>query len=66
MKNMEERKQEKQNIGKRIEDFFDKNYAFFFAPLIVAFLYIFARYGKHYLRTQKQEDFVCAKTVFSA
>lgn len=42
MKNMEERKQEKQNIGKRIEDFFDKNYAFFFAPLIVAFLYIFA------------------------
>lgn len=39
---MENAKQEKQNISKRLDAFFDKYYAFFFAPLIVAFLYIFA------------------------
>ena len=42
MKNMENTKPKKQNIGKRLDDFFDKQYAFFFAPIIVALLYIFA------------------------
>ena len=42
MKNMENAKREKQNIGKRLDAFFDKNYAFFFAPFIVAILYMFA------------------------
>ena len=39
---MENAKREKQNIGKRLDAFFDKNYAFFFAPIIVAILYMFA------------------------
>ncbi len=42
MKNMEKTKQEKQNFFKKVEGFFDKNYALFFAPLIVICLYIFA------------------------
>ena len=33
-------KPEKQPIGKRIEKFFDRYYALFFAPLIVMFLYL--------------------------
>ena len=33
---------EKQPIGKRIEQFFDRYYALFFAPLIVMFLYLAA------------------------
>ena len=39
---MENTKQEKQTISKRIESFFDKYYALFFAPLIVMCLYVFA------------------------
>lgn len=39
---MENTKKEKQNILKRLENFFDRNYALFFAPLIVICLYIFA------------------------
>lgn len=39
---METTKKEKPNIWKRLESFFDKNYALFFAPLIVMCLYIFA------------------------
>ena len=39
---MENAKPTKQNIAKRLDEFFDKNYAFLFAPLIVAFLYLFA------------------------
>ena len=42
MKNMENTKKEQQNIAKRFENFFDKYYALFFAPLIVMCLYIFA------------------------
>ena len=44
---MEEQKVEKQNIGKRISAFLDRNYALFFAPLLVGFLYLFAlsQYG---------------------
>ena len=44
---MENVNSKKQNIGKRLDVFFDKNYAFFFAPLIVAILYMFAlwQYG---------------------
>lgn len=34
------RKQEKNRFGKRVETFFDRNYALFFAPLIVLALYI--------------------------
>ena len=47
MKNMENTKSGKQNIGQRLDAFFDKNYAFFFAPLIVSLLYMFAlwQYG---------------------
>ena len=39
---MENTKQEKQTISKKLEVFFDKYYALFFAPLIVMCLYIFA------------------------
>lgn len=39
---MENTKQEKQTISKRLDAFFDKYYAFFFAPLIVALLYVLA------------------------
>ena len=39
---MENTKPKQQNLGKRLDAFFDKYYAYFFAPLIVAFLYIFA------------------------
>ena len=42
MKNMENTTSQQQNIGKRLDAFFDKHYAFFFAPLIVAILYMFA------------------------
>ena len=42
MKNMENTKPKQQNIFKRIDAFLDKHYALFFAPLIVAFLYMFA------------------------
>ena len=39
---MENTKPQKQNIAKRLDAFFDKNYAFLFAPIIVALLYMFA------------------------
>lgn len=42
MKNMENTKPKQQNIFKRLDAFLDKHYALFFAPLIVAFLYMFA------------------------
>ena len=47
MRNMEETKKEKLSIAKRIDAFFDKNYALIFAPFIVVFLYVFAlwQYG---------------------
>ncbi len=38
---MEEIAAKKQNTAKRIGEFFDRNFALFFAPMIVAFLYIF-------------------------
>lgn len=41
MKNMENTNT-KQTIGQRVDAFFDKYYAFIFAPLIVGFLYILA------------------------
>ena len=42
-----EQSKKKPSFGKRLEAFFDKNYAYFFAPLIVLFLYCFAlwQYG---------------------
>ncbi len=38
---MEEVAVKKQNIAKKIGAFFDRNFALFFAPMVVAFLYIF-------------------------
>ncbi len=44
---MEIREKEKLNIGKKVDEFLDKNYALIFAPLVVVFLYLFAlwQYG---------------------
>ena len=41
MKNMENVENKQKNILRRLDAFLDKYYAFFFAPLIVAFIYMF-------------------------
>ena len=41
-RNAEAEKKKKQSWGKRIDAFFDRNYAMFFAPILVIVIYLVA------------------------